>query len=137
MSSVCLYLVLTCSPSNGDGTPTTDYARVEVVRDGVPPKQRLTELGLSASPGLVWNGDKLFFFGAEVNAVRPGSPAARAGLRPRDVITWVDDQPLGPKYLEADVHLGEALRGWGKSARLFVFRGGEYGKEETLTINLP
>jgi S1-C subfamily serine protease len=39
--------------------------------------------------------------GAYVGSVRPGSPAARAGLRPGDVITALGGQPVA---LAADLH---------------------------------
>ena len=64
--------------------------------------------------------------GAQVSEIMPNSPAAQAGLRPDDVITGIDNQPVtSPEDLQ------EAIRKAvpGKKVALQVVRG-----EEKLTI---
>ena len=65
------------------------------------------ELGLTSTRGLL------------ITEVAPGSPAARAGLRPEDVLLEVDRQPVG-SLLE----LREALRAGDDSALLKIERSG-------------
>lgn len=65
------------------------------------------ELGLTSTRGLL------------ITEVAPGSPAARAGLRPEDVLLEVDRQPVG-SLLE----LREALRAGDDSALLKIGRSG-------------
>ncbi len=68
--------------------------------------------------------------GALVTAVSPGSPAARAGIRDRDVLTRVNDQAID------DTHpLRDVLRQYAPGTRvsITVYRG---GKSQTLAATL-
>jgi S1-C subfamily serine protease len=60
--------------------------------------------------------------GVVIGAVERGSPAAQAGLQPRDVITAVDGQQL-----QGDTALAEAINGHkpGDTITLTVLRGGQ------------
>jgi S1-C subfamily serine protease len=76
------------------------------------------QLGVPATHGVV------------VGQVEPGSPAAQAGLRPRDVITAVDGQPLA-----SDTALAQAISRHqpGDTLALSVLRGDQ---QLTLPVTL-
>jgi S1-C subfamily serine protease len=80
------------------------------------------QLGTSATQGVV------------VAQVEPGSPAARAGLQPRDVITAVDGRPLAG---ESD--LAEAINAHkpGDAVSLTVLRGGQQTTANVTLGELP
>jgi 2-alkenal reductase len=60
--------------------------------------------------------------GAYVNTVAPGSPAAKAGMRPRDVVSQVDSRKLSDTYqLEQVIAEHEP----GQTATLLLWRGGK------------
>jgi S1-C subfamily serine protease len=67
--------------------------------------------------------------GVMVRRVAPGSPAAREGLRPGDVVTHVDGQPV-PDLAQ----LSTAVAGHGRPARLTTLRG---NSEFTVVLALP
>jgi len=68
--------------------------------------------------------------GAYVNAIRPNSPASRAGLRQRDVITKISGQPINDTYsLEQVV----AEHTPGQTVRITIWRS---GKKLTLKVKL-
>jgi S1-C subfamily serine protease len=83
----------------------------------------------SPSPPSVLVSDA--FPGASVNAVRPGSAAARAGLSTGDVVTAVDGKPLGTAR-ELLQYLGRLPAG--KSARLTVVHAN--GSTTAISITL-
>jgi S1-C subfamily serine protease len=68
--------------------------------------------------------------GVVVGQVQPGSPAASAGLQPRDVITAIDGQAL-----KGDSALAEAVNAHkpGDSVTLSVLRGGQ---QQSLKVTL-
>jgi Do/DeqQ family serine protease len=68
-------------------------------------------------------------FGALVAEVDASSPAARAGLKPGDIVTAVDDKPVeDPTALTYQI----TIRPIGSKAVLHVLRGGS-----EMTVNLP
>jgi len=68
--------------------------------------------------------------GALVQDITAGSPADRAGLRPYDVITSLDDRPIG----NDDQLIREiSARAPGSAARLHLVRD---GRDQTLTVKL-
>src|SRR3989442_9680884 len=68
--------------------------------------------------------------GALVQDVTPGSPADRAGLRPYDIITSLDDQAIASD----DQQIREiSARAPGSAARLHLVRD---GRDQTLTVKL-
>jgi S1-C subfamily serine protease len=81
-----------------------------------------TQLGVNATQGVV------------VAQVQPGSPAAQAGLQPRDVITAVDGQPL-----ESDTGLAEAISAHkpGDTLALTVLRGNQQITVDVTLGELP
>jgi S1-C subfamily serine protease len=83
----------------------------------------------SPSPPSVLVSDA--FPGASVNSVRPGSAAARAGLKTGDVVTAVDGKPLNTaqELLQILAKLPA-----GKSVRLTVIHGD--GSSTTISITL-
>jgi S1-C subfamily serine protease len=60
--------------------------------------------------------------GVEVGEVVPGSPAARAGLRPEDLILDVDGDPVTSARDLQRLMAGETI---GKPVELRVFREGQ------------
>ncbi|WP_431854922.1 DegQ family serine endoprotease [Azospirillum sp.] len=68
--------------------------------------------------------------GALVTDVTEGGPAARAGVKPGDLIEAYDGQPIRQSH---DLPKLVADTGVGKPARLTVRRG---GKDETLTVSI-
>jgi S1-C subfamily serine protease len=68
--------------------------------------------------------------GAVVNAITPGSPADRAGIKVHDVITKVNDQAIDDQHPLKDV-----LRQYapGTKVTVAVYRG---GKTQTLQVTL-
>jgi S1-C subfamily serine protease len=73
---------------------TAAYA---VISDSSTTKHAQTQQTVAASPGPAWLGVKFASVGirgALVSSVVPGSPAAAAGIKPGDVITQLDTQPI-------------------------------------------
>jgi serine protease Do len=68
--------------------------------------------------------------GALVQDVTEGSPAARAGLRPYDVVTALDDRGVST---DNDVIRDIAARAPGSNVRLRLLRN---GREQTITVKL-
>jgi serine protease Do len=72
--------------------------------------------------------------GALVSQVEPGKPAEKAGLKPGDVITSVDGQPVdGSKAVQRTV-LNKSI---GQKIDLGVWRDGKSMKLSTTTAELP
>jgi S1-C subfamily serine protease len=72
--------------------------------------------------------------GVVIGGVQPGSPAAQAGLQPRDVITEVDGQQLA-----SDTALAEAVNAHkpGDALTLTVLRGGQQTSAQLTLGTLP
>jgi 2-alkenal reductase len=66
--------------------------------------------------------------GAIVQSVSPGTPAAQAGLRARDIITAVDGQKIDQNH---DLHTVIEMHQPGQTVKVSVFRGGQ-----NLTFNV-
>ena len=99
------------TPVNGDddfdarmrGYPAKSSMTVEVFRDGKNEKLTLTPIEFPAAKAETLGWDRLGirvgkasaeFAGLPIAAVRAGSPAARTGLQPGDVLLRVNNQPL-------------------------------------------
>jgi S1-C subfamily serine protease len=60
--------------------------------------------------------------GAYILTVEPGTPAAKAGLHPRDIITAVDGQPIDQNHdLSSVIEMHQP----GQTVTLSVFRAGQ------------
>jgi len=68
--------------------------------------------------------------GAYVNQVQSGSPAEKAGLKTRDIITKIDGRPLNDTY---SLEMVVAEHTPGDKIKLSVWRN---GKTMTLTVTL-
>lgn len=64
----------------------------------------------------------------EVDSVAPGDPAARAGLKPDDVITSINGEPI----VNSDIAVAMIKQSEGKAVTIGVRRG---GKELSMTLN--
>ena len=110
------------------GTLALSPARGQVPSAGADPKAATSKayLGISAEP----TPDGANHAGLVVRGVSPGSPAARAGLRPSDVIVKIGDQPA--KDFAALAH-AVANHKPGDQLTLRVLRD---GKEQDLAVTL-
>jgi serine protease Do len=90
-------------------------------------------IGISFQPVLSSSVSRIYGFakgGVFVSAVTPGMPAAKAGLKPQDVITAIDGSPVKDgDELVANV----APRHPGSTARVTYLRD---GKENTVTVTI-
>jgi regulator of sigma E protease len=100
------------------GTNPKENVRIDFLRAGAP---RTTGLKVSTQAqqeigyaGFYWR------LPAEISQVAPGYPAARAGLRPGDLITAVDGHPVISYFQLADIIHASP----GKPMRLTFLRGG-------------
>jgi S1-C subfamily serine protease len=96
---------------------TFDYPHGRILLE---PNGRFAEPFLADESGLSLIATGEGFRRFEVDGVEPGSPAAEAGLRRRDVLTAIDGRPAGAFDLDR-VH--EALRKVGRTIRLTIARG--------------
>jgi regulator of sigma E protease len=101
------------------GTNPRENLRIDFRRGNAP---RVTELKVAASKqyefgyaGFYWQ------WPAEISKVAPGYPAARAGLKPGDRITAVDDRPVATYFELVDIIHASP----GKLLRLTIQRGGD------------
>jgi S1-C subfamily serine protease len=78
----------------------------------------------------VSNGDSQDGSGAVVATVAPGGPAEKAGLRPGDKITAIDDKPI---LTSDDVSAAVTALKPGQKAKIAVVQG---GNRRTLTVQL-
>ncbi|MFL5577222.1 MAG: PDZ domain-containing protein, partial [Gemmatimonadaceae bacterium] len=86
---------------------------------------RRPRLGVSVSPVSAVDAEAYHLdrvAGAQIRTVEDGSPAARAGLRPGDVITALDGRPVESS---ADFTAELAQHKPGERVRLTVVRGGQ------------
>jgi 2-alkenal reductase len=60
--------------------------------------------------------------GAYITQIQPGTPAAKAGLRPKDIVTAVDGQPIDPNH---DLSTLIEMHQPGQTVTLSVFRAGQ------------
>jgi S1-C subfamily serine protease len=60
--------------------------------------------------------------GAYITRVQPGTPAAKAGLRPHDIITAVDGQAINQNH---DLSTVIEMHQPGQTVTLSIFRAGQ------------
>ncbi|HSR56199.1 MAG TPA: PDZ domain-containing protein, partial [Alphaproteobacteria bacterium] len=97
---------------NGEGSPDNS-GRFGMMLANISPEAR-QKLGLEEN-----------VTGALVTQVRQGSPAAREGIRPGDVIVSVDNKKVSNAQ-DAASALKSASRNGGKPALLRINRGGDF-----------
>jgi serine protease Do len=90
-------------------------------------------IGISFQPGISSAVSRVYGFskgGVLISTVTPGMPAAKAGLKPQDVITAIDGQPIkdGDDLVDK-----VAPRHPGSTARVTYLRD---GKENTVTVTI-
>ena len=90
-------------------------------------------IGISFQPAISSAVSRVYGFakgGVLVSAVTPGKPAAKAGIRPQDVITAIDGTPVKDGD---DLVSNVAPRRPGSTARVTYLRD---GKENTVTVTI-
>ena len=112
--------------------PANHVARIvsELIETG---RVRYPFMGINyqaLSPDLAVQNDLPVDYGGFVTAVEPGSPAAQAGLRPRDIIV-----AIGDRRISGQTTFSEALFAYapGDTVSVTVLRGGE---ERTFEVTL-
>jgi glutaredoxin 3 len=105
-----------------------DQARIERLLDAAMAGRPTFGASVADASKITAKAGKLPVFGAYVGKVAPGSPAARAGLQPHDIITELNFRPIS----NAD-SLAEALEAVPAGGRILVtwMRGQQQHRAET------
>jgi serine protease Do len=121
--------------SVGVGFAVPSNTVIDVYNMLISPEHKVTRgsIGISFQPGISSAVSRVYGFakgGVLVSSVTPNAPAAKAGIKPQDVITAIDGQPIKDGD---DLVSKVSPRRPGSTARLTYLRD---GKENTVTVTI-